>query len=265
MSGSRFPTLFISHGGGPWPWVDDMRPLFALSEASLRQLPQTLPGRPLAVLVISGHWEAPRFSVATAEHPPTLYDYYGFPAHTYQIQYPAPGSPQLARRVSALLGQAGIACDSDALRGFDHGAFVPLALMYPQADIPVLMLSLRSSYDPLEHLRLGAALQPLRDEGVLILGSGLSYHNMRGFGRPESLAVSMQFEDYLHRAVCATPQLRNEMLANWSAAPAARAAHPREDHLLPLMVAAGTAGDDIGRRLLLDRALEVVMASYRFG
>lgn len=266
MRHTRLPTLFISHGGGPWPYVDEMRPLFALTENQLRQLPQTLPARPQAILVITGHWEEQQFTVSSAEHPPTIYDYSGFPEHTYHIQYPAPGSPQLAQRIRELLGQCAIECAADPQRGFDHGAFVPLVLMYPQADIPVVLLSLKSSYDPLEHIRLGAALMPLRDEGVLIVGSGLTYHNMRGFGRPESTPVSEQFEDYLQRAVtAATPQQRNDMLVNWATAPAARAAHPREDHLLPLMVAAGAAGSDAGKRLFLDRALAVVMASYQFG
>lgn len=265
MGATKLPTLFVSHGGGPWPWVDDMRPMFARTEQALRQLPQQLPARPDAVLVISGHWEAAQFSVATAAHPPTIYDYYGFPPHTYQIRYPAPGAPQLADRVCDLLGRAGIRCAADPLRGFDHGAFVPLALMYPEAEIPVLMLSLHSSYDPLAHFQLGEALQPLRDEGVLILGSGLSYHNMRGFGRPESLLPSQQFEAWLTGAVTAAAAERRQRLIGWQQAPHARAVHPREDHLLPLLVAAGAAGDDAGQRLLLDQALDVVMASYRFG
>jgi aromatic ring-opening dioxygenase catalytic subunit (LigB family) len=266
MSNVRMPVLFISHGGGPWPYIEDMRRQFAKTAAELGRLPQALPAKPRAILAISGHWEAPAFTVSTGEHPPTEYDYYGFPPHTYQIRYPAPGAPVLAQQVRGLLGAAGIDSGEDARRGFDHGVFVPLVLMYPQADVPVVMLSLKAGYDPAEHFRAGQALQALRDDGVLIIGSGLTYHNMRGFGRPESLTVSQQFEQYLHAAVAAPDaQMRRQRLLQWEAAPAARQAHPREDHLLPLFVAAGASGNDTGDRLFMERALGVDMASYRFG
>ena len=266
MSSTRFPTVFVSHGGGPWPHVDGMREQFAKTERVLRQLPHDLPFKPKAVLVITGHWEAREFTVSTAEHPPMEYDYSGFPEHTYHIQYPAPGSPWLAARVRELLSLAGIQCGEDAQRGFDHGTFVPLELMYPEADVPITMLSMKSSYDPAQHIRLGQALAPLRDEGVLILGSGLTYHNMRGFGRNESTPVAEAFEAYLNNAITRPDaQVRNDMLVHWQAAPAARAAHPREDHLIPLMVVAGAAGDDVGRRLLVDHVMKVAMASYQFG
>ena len=266
MSPARLPTLFISHGGGPWPYVEAMKGQFAITARELSQLPQSLPARPKAVLVISGHWQEAVFSVATAEHPPMEYDYYGFPQHTYHIQYPAPGSPSLAARVRELLGKAGIESSEDATRGYDHGTFVPLGLMYPQADVPIVMLSLKADYDPVEHILAGQALQPLRDEGVLIIGSGLSYHNMRGFGRPESMPLSEAFERYLNDAITQSdPALRLEKLKHWEMAPAARLVHPREDHLLPLMVAAGAAGEDAGRRLFIDKAMHVAMASYRFG
>jgi aromatic ring-opening dioxygenase catalytic subunit (LigB family) len=266
MDSTRFPVFFVSHGGGPWPWVDGMRQQFALTEREFRQLPQRLPSRPKAVLVITGHWEASEFTVSTAEHPPMEYDYYGFPEHTYRITYPAPGSPALAARVRELLEKAGIDSREDAQRGFDHGTFVPLALMYPDADVPVLMLSLKSGYDPVEHLRAGQALAPLRDEGVLIIGSGLTYHNMRGFGRSESAPVAQAFESYLNDAITQPDaRLRNDKLVNWQAAPGARLAHPQEDHLVPLMVVAGAAGDDGGQRVLVDQVMSVAMASYQFG
>lgn len=263
---SRFPTLFVSHGGGPWPFIDGMRQMYAVTEQALRALPAQLPAKPRAVLVITGHWEAPAFTLSTAAQPPMVYDYYGFPEHTYSLQYPAPGSPELAGRVAQLLAAAGIHAASDATRGFDHGAFVPMSLMYPQADVPLVLLSLKSSYDAAEHVRVGQALAPLRDEGVLIMGSGLSYHNMRGFGRPSSTPVAAAFEDYLNRAVTqASAEQRNAMLIDWESAPGARLAHPAEDHLLPLMVAAGAAGSDVGQRLMVDQVLNVAMASYRFG
>ncbi len=229
-------------------------------------MPLRLPARPKAVLVISGHWEAAEFTVSTSERPPMEYDYYGFPEHTYQIQYPAPGSPLLAARVCELLAQAGIQSLEDAGRGFDHGVFVPLALMYPEADVPVVMLSMKSNFDPAEHIRLGQALAPLRDEGVLIIGSGLTYHNMRGFGNAAATPVASAFEAYLNDVITATdPAVRNDRLVHWHDGPGARLAHPREDHLIPLMVVAGAAGANVGHRLFVDHVMSVAMASYEFG
>ena len=266
MPASRFPVYFVSHGGGPWPWMEDRRAAFAKTVQELAALPQRLPARPKAVLVITGHWEAPQFTVSTATRPPMDYDYSGFPAHTYQLQYPAAGSPALAARVRELLQGAGIPSAEDPQRGFDHGTFVPLYLMYPDADVPVVLLSMKSSYDPGEHLRAGQALVPLRDEGVLILGSGLTYHNMRGFNQDASTRPATEFEAWLNEAIAQPdPQKRNEMLAHWQQAPAARLAHPREDHLIPLMVVAGAAGDDAGHRLFVDHVMKVPMASYEFG
>lgn len=265
MESTRFPVFFLSHGGGPWPWVDGMKEMFARTAREFAALPGRLPARHKAVLVITGHWEAPQFSVSTAERPPMDYDYSGFPEHTYRLQYPAPGAPALAQRVQDLLGQAGIASGADPQRGFDHGTFVPLSLMYPEADVPVVLLSLRSDYDPAEHIRVGAAIAPLRDEGVLIIGSGLTYHNMRGFGRPQSTPAAEAFERYLHDAVSQQdPAARNRMLVEWEQAPAARLAHPQEDHLLPLMVVAGAAGKDAGEQVFVDHVMAVPMASYQF-
>jgi len=265
MKNTRFPTIFISHGGGPWPYIEDMRQRFALTAAELEKLPSTLLVKPKAVLVITGHWEEPQFTVSTAENPPMEYDYYGFPEHTYHVQYPAKGSSALAKRVGELLNLAGIENAEDADRGFDHGVFVPMLLMYPEANIPIVLLSMKTTYNPFEHIKLGEALAPLRDEGVLIVGSGLTYHNMRGFGRPASLEPSVQFEQYLYEAISnPDPQLRNQALINWEQAPLARLVHPREDHLIPLMVVAGAAGSSIGQRIFTDTVFEVVMASYRF-
>lgn len=262
----RLPTLYISHGGGPWPHIEEMRQRFAVTAAELMKLPLTLPVRPKAILVITGHWEASQFTLSTSEHPPMEYDYYGFPEHTYHLQYPAAGNPALAKRVGDFLKSSGIHFAEDPARGFDHGVFVPMMLMYPQADIPIVMLSMKSSHDPLEHIKLGETLAPLRDEGVLIIGSGLTYHNMRGFGRHESYEPSVKFEAYLNAAISnPDPQQRNQALIDWEQAPFARLVHPREDHLIPLMVVAGAAGDSIGQRLFTDTVFNVVMASYQFG
>src|SRR5574337_326433 len=153
----RLPTYFISHGGGPWPWIDDMREPMAGLTRSLQAVALEAGGRPQAVLMVSAHWEAPAFTLMTSERPPMLYDYYNFPPHTYSIRYPAPGAPALAAEVRRLIEAAGLPAAVDGERGFDHGAFVPLAVMYPQADVPVLQLSLRIGLDPAEHLALGRA------------------------------------------------------------------------------------------------------------
>ena len=260
------PVYFVSHGGGPWPWVDGMREMFALTARELAALPARLPQKPKAVLMISGHWEATEFSVSGAALPGMEYDYFGFPPHTYQIRYPAPGSPALAARVQALLAEAGIACRVDPDRGLDHGAFVPMHLMYPQADVPLVLLSLKQGYDPALHIRVGQAIAGLRDEGVLIMGSGLTYHDMRGFGSDAATPVAQAFEQFLAQTLAEPdPVRRHERLVAWTEGPQARRAHPREDHLIPLMVAVGAAQDDMGRRFLLDHALKVDMGSYEFG
>ncbi|MDB5927298.1 MAG: dioxygenase [Betaproteobacteria bacterium] len=266
MAAPRFPVLFISHGGGPWPYVDGLRQMYVKTERELRRLPARLPARPKAVLVISGHWETPKFSIATSARPPMEYDYVGFPPHTYQIRYTAPGDPDLAGHAHDLLGAAGIESTADANRGFDHGVFVPLGLMYPDADMPIVMVSVKSNYDPAEHLALGRALAPLREEGVLIVGSGLTYHNMRGFGRDEATPVAELFTRYLDDALAQTDvRARDERLLRWENAPAARLAHPREDHLMPLLTAAGAAGSDNGRVLFTETVMKVPMTSYVFG
>ena len=262
----KLPTLFISHGGGPWPWIDERRVDFAGTLQWLQQLPGTLPEPPRAILSVSGHWEEPEFTVATSAQPPMVYDYYGFPEHTYRIEYSAPGSPELARRVHGLLAGAGVPAAEDAERGFDHGTFVPLAVMYPNAEVPIVSLSLRSSLNAAEHIRMGAALAPLRDEGVLIVGSGLSYHNLRALRMSATAGpVSEQFEAWLTRAVAdPNAEARNSLLSRWTEAPAARQAHPREEHLIPLMVAAGAAGASRGHLAFQDHVWGVSMASYRF-
>lgn len=264
---ATLPTYFISHGGGPWPWLKQEMPSFAPLEASLQAMPQELGVTPQAILMISGHWEASTLTVMSGEWPPMIYDYSGFPAHTYQIQYAAPGSPQVAYRVQALLVQAGFPVQLDPLRGFDHGAFVPLAVAYPEANIPVVQLSMRADYDPAAHLAIGRALAPLRQEGVLIIGSGLSYHNLRQMG-PQAKVPSHEFDAWLTQVVCgSTGAARNQSLVNWSQAPSARRAHPREDHLVPLFVAVGAAEAELGDRVYHEDAAfgGVAVSSFRFG
>jgi aromatic ring-opening dioxygenase catalytic subunit (LigB family) len=267
-STGRLPTYFLSHGGGPWPYMDGpFRANFTQLEASLKAIPVELKSKPRAVLMISGHWEAPSFAAMASPRPPMVYDYGGFPAHTYQISYPAPGDPALAERVRGLIAAAGLPASLDAERGFDHGAFTTMFPIYPDADVPVVQLSMLDNYDPEAHLALGRALAPLRDEGVLIIGSGLSYHNLRAFG-PGAKAASGQFDAWLQHALLETDSAeRSELLRHWSDAPAARQAHPREDHLIPLMVAVGAAEDEPGACIYHEPAFMagVTASSFRFG
>ena len=268
MTTARLPTYFISHGGGPWPWMkEEMGGVYDRLEAALARMPADIGRTPRAVLMLSAHWEAPRFTVQTHPHPPMLYDYGGFPDFTYRIQYPAPGAPDVAARVRAALDAAGIASDEDAARGFDHGMFAPMAVIYPKADVPVLQLSLKTGLAPDEHLALGRALAPLRDEGILIVGSGLSYHNLRAFG-PAARAPSAAFDAWLESTLAiADAATRSAMLAAWERAPAARLAHPREEHLLPLMVALGAAEGEAATRVYHERDFfgGITVSSYRLG
>ena len=268
MTTARLPTYFISHGGGPWPWMkEQMGGVYDQLEASLARMPADIGTTPRAVLMLSAHWEAARFAVQTSARPGMLYDYGGFPDFTYRIQYPAPGAPEVAARVRELLAAAGIDSDEDAARGFDHGMFAPMAVIYPKADEPVLQLSLRNGLAPAEHLALGRALAPLRGEGVLIVGSGLSYHNLRAFG-PAARAPSAAFDGWLNDTLAiANPATRADALAAWERAPAARVAHPREEHLLPLMVALGAAQSEAATRVYHEREFfgGITVSSYRFG
>ncbi len=263
----RMPTYFVSHGGGPWPWLTGpMRDNMAELEESLRRLPKELPAAPTAILMVSGHWEASTFTVQTNPNPPMVYDYGGFPEHTYRITYPASGSPALAARVVELLRAAGIPVAEDARRGFDHGLFAPLAVSWPEADVPVVQLSLKHGYDPDEHLAVGRALAPLRDEGVLIIGSGLSYHNL-GLMGPGAAAPSKAFDDWLGATVLdRAPSERSDELRRWAGAPSARSAHPQEDHLIPLMVVVGASEHDRATRTYHQHDFfgYVTASSFRF-
>jgi aromatic ring-opening dioxygenase catalytic subunit (LigB family) len=205
--------------------------------------------------------------VSSNPAPGMIYDYGGFPPHTYQIQYPAPGQPQLAQRVAELLNGAGQPASLDAGRGFDHGTFSMLAPIYPEADVPVVQLSIRRDYDPATHLAAGRALAPLRDEGVLIVGSGLSFHNLRQFG-PAGAQGSRAFDGWLQHALLdLAPAEREQALLNWSEAPAARVAHPREDHLVPLWVALGAAEQEAAACVYHEDDFfgSLTVSSFRFG
>ena len=262
------PTYFINHGGGPCFFLDPgpMRDTWNELEGYLGAFADTLDEKPRALLIVSGHWEETRPTVNAGVAPPLLFDYGGFPAHTYRLTWPAPGDPELAARVRDLLGAAGIESGSNASRGWDHGVFVPMKVMFPRADIPTVQLSLQRGLDPATHLAIGRALKPLRDEGVLILGSGQSYHNMRGFmGASGSADPGAEAFDAWLRKVMPDGDTRDRSLMAWEQAPGARAAQPHEDHLLPLMVAAGAASGEPGRTAFHGQALGKPISGFRFG
>lgn len=263
----RLPVVFVPHGGGPWPFVEIGFPKADVDRLAdyLRLVSSVPPAPPKALLVVSAHWEESVPTVMTSEHPPIFYDYYGFPPESYQITWPAPGAPALASRVRQLLDTAGIQSDSDAARGYDHGTFIPLKLTYPEADVPAMQLSLKRGLDPAEHLEIGRALMPLRDEGVFIIGSGMTFHNLRAFRDPRAAPVAEAFDSWLRESMVLDAPERNRRLQRWVDAPAARAAHPREEHLLPLMVAAGAAGDDRAVIGFNDTFGGLRLSAYHFG
>ncbi len=266
-AGGRQPVVFLPHGGGPWPFVD-LRIGSKAEQAELarylRSIAAVPPTPPKAVLVISAHWEEAVPTVMSSAAPPMLYDYYGFPPESYEITWPAPGEPVLAQRVRALLAGAGFESAENAERGFDHGTFVPLKLAYPNADVPTVQLSLKRGLDPKEHLALGRALAPLRDEGVFIVGSGMTFHNLRAFG-PQSSIAAEAFDGWLRDAATSPQAERDAKLSDWTQAPAARQAHPREEHLIPLMVIAGAAGADRGTLAYRGKILDLSLSAYHFG
>lgn len=261
------PTYFLSHGGGPWPFMmDQVGHLYGKLDASLRDIPRQLGVRPKALLVVTAHWEGRDFMLSSSPQPPMIYDYGGFPPHTYEVQYPAPGSPELAAQVQLLLEAGGHRAVLDAQRGFDHGTFSALYPVYPQADMPIVQLSLKQGLDPQEHLEVGRLLAPLREQGVLIVGSGLSYHNLRAFNAAGA-AASHAFDGWLRATMALPPQQRTARLLQWEQAPAARLAHPREEHLLPLMVVLGAAEQDAASVPYHEEAFmgALAVSSFRLG
>lgn len=256
MNDRSAQILFLSHGGGPLPLLGDEGHREMV--AGLQDIAATRLARPSAILVVSAHWEARVPTLTSGALPPLIYDYYGFPPESYRIAYPCPGAPGLADAAQVALSAAGLDARLDAERGFDHGLFVPLKIMYPEADIPCIQLSLLQSLDAGEHLRLGAALAELDHEGLLVIGSGFSFHNLRAFFGPDSAESRRQneaFEAWLIET-CASRDLsedeRARRLTGWTEAPFARYCHPREEHLLPLHVCYGMAGEACTEHFELD-------------
>jgi len=243
--------------------MEDPEGIWAGMAGFLRNLPASLPERPRAILIVSGHWETRGFALTGSARPPLVFDYYGFPPHTYQLRYDAPGAPTLAGRAAQLLQQAGFSAAIDPQRGLDHGVFVPLKVVFPEADIPVVELSLDAGLDPALHLAAGRALAPLRDEGVLVMGAGMSFHNLRALGDPRLTTPSRQFDTWLSEAAAAPADERAARLTRWQDAPAARLAHPRHEHLLPMMVAAGASAEP-GRRIYNEMVLGTMISGFAF-
>ncbi|TKB48335.1 dioxygenase [Ferrimonas sediminicola] len=240
----HYASFFLSHGGGPMPLLGD--PSHRQMVERLQAIAEEM-ATPSAIVMVSAHWESDRPAITAAARPPLIYDYYGFPDAAYRLQYPAPGAPQLAGEIHARLQQAGLSPELDEHRGFDHGMFIPLSLLFPDAEIPVVQLSLNHNLDPAEHIEMGRALRGLGDGRVLVIGSGFSFHNMRAFfakEQREGNRANAAFEHWLIET-CTSPALseseRRERLLRWDQAPAARYCHPREEHLLPLMVCYGVS------------------------
>ena len=258
LNSKRMPTWFIPHGGGPCFFMD-WNPIDAWDKmaAFLRGLSKTLPQKPKAIVMVSAHWLESTVSVTGAQNPELIYDYYGFPAHTYELKYPAPGEPALAKEIVDVLQGSGIPAKVDSSRGFDHGMFIPMMLMFPNADIPVVQLSLNSNLDPQTQINLGKALEKRRDQGILIIGSGMSFHNMRGYSQPNFGPISDEFDQWLVKTFEPNIARRNQDFF-WENAPAARLCHPtgQEEHLLPLMIVVGAASKELGYEVFSDGVLK---------
>lgn len=262
----KFPTLFIPHGGGPCFFMEDPQGLWTNMGAYLRGIGDSLGARPKAVLVISGHWESEPPAVLNVPKHSLLFDYRGFPQHTYELTYPAPGSAEVAKRTRELLASAGFDTREEGNRGLDHGVFVPFKLIYPNADVPIVQLALHAGFDPERHLAMGHALAPLREEGVLIVGSGMSYHNLRTFFSTDARVIreAEAFDQWLRTALNDANQ-REQKLISWRQAPGATAAHPTPEHLLPLMIAAGAARGETAAVTYHEPLLGKPISAFQFG
>lgn len=257
---TKAPVLFLPHGGGPLPLLGDpghaslTHFISKLGEDYRRQY-----AKPSAILVVSAHWETTTPALTSAAKPELLFDYSGFPSQSYQYRYPAPGAPDLATDIAKQLEQVGLTSQLDNQRGLDHGVFVPLLMLWPQADVPVLQLSLQRHLDPMQHIKLGEAISALRQQNVLIIGSGMTFHNMRAFFQPALVSSDQvrEFNQYLIDSM--SPSLSYEQqsskLADWLNAPGARLMHPREEHLLPLHVCFGAAKGSTAKLLFQNEVI----------
>jgi aromatic ring-opening dioxygenase catalytic subunit (LigB family) len=263
---TRLPTFFIPHGGGPCFFMDwNPSGVWDGMAEYLKGFADDFRPDIKALIVISAHWEEDLVKVTGHANPELIYDYHGFPSHTYDLKWPAPGHPDLAVQVSDALNKGGIDCVVDEQRGFDHGVFIPLLLAFPKADIPTIQISLNSNLSPKTHLEIGQLLKPLRDEGVLIIGSGMSYHDVGALMGRKEVAGSDEFDHWLSDSILMPSAEREERLLNWSNAPSARLCHPREEHLMPLHVVAGAAPEGRSQIDYSEKVLGAKISAYQFG
>ena len=257
--------LFLSHGGGPLPVLGDSKHQEMVD--CLKDIAKKIK-QPSAIIVISAHWEETIPTITSASAPDIIYDYYGFPEASYHIQYPCKGQPLLAKSIHDALTKDDIDSTLDAQRGFDHGLFIPLKIMYPAANIPCVQISLANHLDPAEHIKIGKALKHLNNNNILIMGSGSSFHNMQALLAPstnESNNKNVLFENWLSKTLSDTAlneDEREQQLSNWKKAPAATYCHPREEHLLPLHVCYGlaqTACKDCFTVDILDKKMSIYL------
>lgn len=259
------PAVFVPHGGGPMPLLGDEGHTDMVNwlQHFQRDFVKT---KPDAIVLITAHWEEDVATITSAAAPTMLFDYYGFPPEAYKIKYPAPGHPDLAARIHNVLSHHKIPSRLDSKRGYDHGVFIPLMLMFPAADIPVVQMSVLNSLDPEKHIKLGEALRELRKDNILIIGSGLSFHNFR-YGTEESNQASIPFHQYLTESLVkiTDPAIRRNRLVDWANAPFARRVHAREEHLLPLHVVAGAALDEPCEEIFEGYVMGVRTSGFLFG
>ncbi|TMW67324.1 hypothetical protein Poli38472_012440 [Pythium oligandrum] len=265
---TRQPAVFIPHGGGPRVILG--HPGYAELVTWLKAFRKTyLKTTPDAIVIITAHWEENVPTITSAAHPTMLYDYSGFAPEAYQIQYPAPGHPQLAHRIKSLLAEYGLPAKLDSTRGNDHGTFIPMKLMFPEAEVPTVQMSLYDTLDPEQHIKMGEALSSLRDDNILIIGSGLSFHSFKHFfgNKVKANRVSEPFHEFLVDALVHTtdPSERRKKMNQWLQAPYAREVHPREEHLMPLFVATGAGLHEPCQEIYSGLVMDIRTSGFLFG
>lgn len=248
------PALFVNHGGGPLPLLGDKESagltVFLRDEVKKH----VNLGELKAIILVTAHWEEDQVTISSGKHHDLYFDYYGFPPESYKYKYNAPGDPETAERIYEALKEAGIPSRKDSKRGWDHGVFVPMMLINPSANIPIIQVSVLNNQDPSQHYKLGQVLHQFRKEGIAIFGSGMSYHNMREFmgSRYKREVINKEFDDYLNKVCTAEDESdRKEGLINWRQQQGATDAHPMNaaEHFMPLVVIAGAGGSKAGERI----------------
>ncbi|XP_073964098.1 uncharacterized protein [Choristoneura fumiferana] len=247
------PALFVNHGGGPMPLLGD-KDHVGLTNFLRDDVQKHVDFKNIkAIILVTAHWEEDKVTISSGNHHDLYFDYYGFPPESYKYKYDAPGDSKLAERIHAVLKKNGIDSRLDPTRGWDHGVFVPMMLINPAADIPIIQVSVLSNQDPAQHYKLGQALYEFRKEGIAVFGSGMSYHNMREFfnSRGAGRVINKEFDEYLSSVCTAEETRRREGLLKWREAKGATEAHPQRaaEHFMPLVVVAGAGGSKQGERI----------------